>query len=105
MRSWSYAGALLLAGLVAAAPALAQQSGGVQVRGNTNLNVNAENVNTMAIGQGNVAKTNIGSIKGSKSGSTNVTVDAKNVTNIVAGRGKKGCINIGSTPDPECGGQ
>ncbi|MFZ4538735.1 hypothetical protein [Propionivibrio sp.] len=91
---------LSLAG--AASVAQAQEQGGV-VRGNTNINVNAENVNTIATGSGNVARTNIGSVKkGSREGS-NVTVDVKNVSNVVSGRGKKGCINIGvQGADPEC---
>jgi hypothetical protein len=79
----------------------AQETGGV-VRGNTNINVRAANVNTMAVGSNNIAKTSIGSIKGGSSGG-NVTVDVKNVTNIVGGHGKKGCVNIGSRgTDPEC---
>lgn len=78
-----------------------QSAGGV-VRGNTNINVNAENINTMAVGSGNTAKTSIGSVKG-KSGAGNVTVDVKNVTNVVSGRNKKGCINIGTKgADPDC---
>lgn len=72
------------------------------VRGNTNINVRAANVNTMAIGSNNTAKTSIGSIKGGSKGG-NVTVDVKNVTNIVGGRGRTGCVNIGSKgTDPEC---
>ena len=82
--------------------AQAQSQGGV-VRGNTNINVNAENVNTIAAGSGNVARTNIGSVKKGASGNSNVTVDVKNVSNVVTGRGKKGCINIGvQGADPEC---
>ncbi|MGE5478633.1 MAG: hypothetical protein ACM3Q1_18420 [Bacteroidales bacterium] len=83
--------------------ATAQESGGVRVHGNTNLNVNAQNVDTMAVGQNTVAKTNIGTVNASRSGSQNITVDAKNVQNIVGGRGKKGCINIGTHgTDPDC---
>lgn len=90
---------LLVAGLSGSVHA--QSAGGV-VRGNTNLNVNAENVNTIAVGSGNTAKTSIGTVKG-KTGGGNVTVDAKNVTNIVSGRNRKGCINIGTKgADPEC---
>lgn len=89
--------------LLGAGTAWAQEAGGVRVQGNTNLNVNAQNVDTMAIGQGNVAKTNIGTVKGNRSGSQNITVDAKNIQNVVGGRGKKGCINIGSHgADPDC---
>ena len=93
-----FAGGLLL---VVAGSVFAQSAGGV-VRGNTNINVNAENVNTMAVGTNNTARTSIGSVKGNSQGA-NVTVDVKNVSNVVTGRNKKGCINIGTKgADPEC---
>ena len=80
----------------------AQSQGGV-VRGNTQINANAENINTVAVGSGNTAKTNIGTIKGGTKESTKITVDVKNVSNVVSGRGKKGCINIGTKgTDPDC---
>lgn len=96
-------GAILALGcLCIASVAWAQAQGGV-VRGNTNINVNAENINTIAAGSGNTAKTSIGSVKGGTRESTNVTVDVKNVSNVVTGRGKKGCINIGTKgADPDC---
>ena len=82
--------------------ALAQSQGGA-VRGNTQINVNAENVNTIATGSGNTARTSIGSVKGNVRESTKVTVDVKNVSNVVTGRNKKGCINIGTKgADPDC---
>lgn len=79
-----------------AGPALSQQSGGVRVKGNTNINVTAKDVNTLAAGQNNTAETYIGSITQDTAGKTNVTVDVKNVENIVTGRGQKGCVSIGS---------
>lgn len=86
---------------MAGVPAQAQTEGGV-VRGNTNINVRAGNVNTMAVGSNNTAKTSIGSVKGGSKGG-NVTVDVKNVTNIVGGHGRTGCVNIGTKgTDPEC---
>lgn len=97
--------ASLLSGLLLTSTNLfAQQSGGVQIRGNQQINVNAENVNTIAVGQGNTAKTSIGTVKaGSGSQPTNVTVDVKNVSNVTSGRGRKSCINIGTVnADPEC---
>lgn len=100
----SFAKAALVAGAMCcmASAAWAQAQGGV-VRGNTNINVNAENVNTIAVGSGNTAKTSIGSVKGGTRESSTVTVDVKNVSNVVAGRGKKGCINIGTKgADPDC---
>jgi hypothetical protein len=75
--------------------------GGV-ISGNTNINVNARNVTTIAGSGGNVAKTSIGTVRNSKS-NTNVTVDVQNVSNVVTGRGRKGCINIGTKgSDPDC---
>lgn len=94
---------LAVAGTLAsvAAVAIAQSEGGA-VRGNTNINVRTGNVNTIAVGSGNTAKTSIGTVKGSK-GSTNVTVDVKNVSNVVVGHGRKGCVNIGTKGvDPDC---
>ena len=90
-------------GLMLVVPGVSAQSQGGVVRGNTNVNVSAENVNTIATGSGNVAKTSIGSVKGGSKGGANVTVDVKNVSNVVSGRGRKGCINIGvQGADPEC---
>jgi hypothetical protein len=94
--------AAIAAAFVGNAPAWAQSQGGV-VRGNTNINVNANDVNTIAVGSGNTAKTNIGSVKGGSKGNTNVTVDVKHVSNIVGGHGRKGCVNIGTKgADPDC---
>lgn len=91
-----------LCGAATASIAAAQERGGVRSKGTTQLNVNTENVNTIASGQNNVARTNIGSVKGARQ-STNVTVDVKNVTNVVGGRNKKGCVNIGVVgADPNC---
>lgn len=92
--------AAALGGFIAAS-ASAQTQGGA-VRGNTNINVNAENINTIAAGSNNVARTSIGSVKGGAKGG-NVSVDVKNVSNVVTGHGRKGCINIGvKGADPEC---
>ena len=103
MKNCFLAAQTLLLGLTfASSLVLAQAQGGV-VRGNTNVNVNAENVNTIATGSNNVARTNIGSVKSGSKGGSNVTVDVKNVSNVVSGRGRKGCINIGvQGADPEC---
>mgnify|MGYP001582810088 CR=1 FL=1 len=103
MKMNSYVAVLIGAGLATAACGVLAQAQGGAVRGNTNINVNAENVNTIAAGSGNVARTNIGSVKGNSRDGANVTVDVKNVSNVVTGRGKKGCINIGvKGADPEC---
>lgn len=96
-RSIGLGALLLVLTLAAVAPALAQQSGGVAVRGTTRIDANAKDVNTVAIGSGNTATTRIGVIDESTRHHTSVTVDVKNVDNIVTGTGRKGCINIGST--------
>ncbi|MBI5163849.1 MAG: hypothetical protein HY985_08095 [Magnetospirillum sp.] len=97
----SFLVAALVVGVVGAASA--QQTGGISLRGNNTLNVNAQDVNTVATGQNTVAKTNIGAINSSHSGGSTVSVDAKNVQNVVGGRGRKGCVNIGVTgADPDC---
>lgn len=81
---------------------LAQTEGGV-VRGNSTINVHVGDVNTMAVGSGNTAKTSIGAVRAGSKGGANVSVDVKNVSNVVSGRGKKGCINIGTQgADQEC---
>ena len=91
------AGMALVVLAVAAAPALAQQSGGVQVQGNTRIDANAKDINTVAAGNNNTAVTNIGTVNSDTKGNTHISVDVKNVDNIVTGHGKKSCVNIGST--------
>lgn len=83
-------------GLCIATSAVAQESGGIKVQGNTQINTNVKNVNTIAAGVGNTAKTSIGSVQGNKKGNTNITVDVKNVDNVVVGAHRKGCVNIAS---------
>lgn len=80
----------------------AQQSGGVQIHGNTDINVSTHNVTTIATGENNVARTNIGAIQQSQHGNKKITVDAKNVSNVVGGHGRKGCVTIGGTPSADC---
>lgn len=95
-------GVLICMSLMAGGAA-AQTQGGVVLKGRTEINANAENINTVAVGSGNVAKTNIGSIKSGTHENVKITVDVKNVSNVVSGRGKKGCVNIGSRgTDPDC---
>lgn len=90
------AAALLAAALLAAPSLSAQESGGVRVKGNTNIDVHAKDVNTIAAGSHNTAVTNIGTINEDTTGNTKITVDVKNVENVVTGHGKKGCVSIGS---------
>ncbi len=102
-RTAFWLGALFaLCGAAMVSNAAAQESGGVRGSRNTQINVNSENVTTMSSGQNTVARTNIGSVKGSKQ-NTNVTVNVKNVTNVVGGKNKKACVNIGVVgADPNC---
>ena len=104
MCRYAFVGGVLLAAAGLVAPAAeAQQSGGVRVKGNTELNVTTENVNTIASGTGNVARTTIGGVKGNTQQNTKVTVDVKNVSNVASGRNKKACVNIGVVgADPNC---
>lgn len=92
----SFTAAVLLASALIAGPAIAQQSGGVRVKGNTTIDVHAKDVNTIASGTNNTAITNIGTINEDTKGNSKVTVDVKNVENVVSGHGKKGCVSIGS---------
>lgn len=95
--------AVFVAGMVGIASAAWAQSQGGVVRGNTQINANAENVSTIASGSGNTARTNIGTVKGGTKESTKITVDVKNVSNVVTGHGRKGCVNIGTKgADPDC---
>jgi len=74
----------------------------VRLGGNNKINANAQNVNTIAAGSGNTARTSIGAVKSGAKGNVDVTVDVKNVTNIAAGRGRKSCVNIGTVGDASC---
>ena len=94
MRCWLVVfGCLALTG----GPASAQQSGGVTLHGNTRIDANVGDVNTLAVGEGNTAITRIGVVDQHERHHGNVTVDVKNVDNIVTGHDRKGCINIGSS--------
>lgn len=91
---------LLATGLISSVGA--QESGGVRLGGNNRINANAQNVNTIAAGSDNTARTAIGAVKPGAKGNVDVTVDVKNVTNIAAGRGRKSCVNIGTVGDASC---
>jgi len=71
---------------------------GVQIQGNTNMNTNAKDINTIAIGKGNVAETSIGSIRGGTQiqGNTNMNTNAKDVNTIAIGKGNTAETSIGS---------
>jgi hypothetical protein len=72
------------------------------VQGNTEINVQSNNVTAIATGENNVARNRIGVIKGDKKGDMKITVNASNVTTVVGGRNKKACTNIGGVVSDEC---
>ncbi len=89
--------------LVSAGTLYAQTSQkSTQIRGNTEINVNTENVTAIATGENNVAKNRIGVVKESKSENMKITVNAANVTTVVGGRNKKACTNIGGVVGDDC---
>lgn len=95
-------GFALLTMLVAQCAFAIQVGNGTAIRGNSSIDVNAENVNTVVTGSGNVGRTTVGAVK-KNGGGGNVVVNVKNVSNVVSGRKKKGCINIGvKGADPDC---
>ena len=73
-----------------------------RIQGNTEINVNTNNVTAIAAGENNVARNRIGVVKGDKKGDTKITVNAANVTTVVGGRNKKACTNIGGIVSDEC---
>lgn len=78
------------------------QRGGTQIHGNTEINVRAENMTAVAIGENNVVKNRVGVVQESKRGNTKITADVKSVTNVATGRNRKSCVNIGSIVSDEC---
>lgn len=94
----------LIATLMVAGGVEAQVSQGktTQIKGNTEINVEASEVTAIAAGRNNVAKNRIGVIKGEKKGNTKINVATKNVTTVVGGSNKKACTNIGGIVDDDC---
>jgi len=101
--------ALAAAATLIAGSAFAQSAGGVnvqqssnpegvQIQGNTNINANANNVNTTAIGQGNTADTAVGAIRGGTQiqGNTNINANANNVNTTAIGQGNKAKTSVGA---------
>ena len=52
------------AGVQATPGSVQATSGGVNIQGNTKINANAKNVNAIAVGKGNAATNDVGSIGG-----------------------------------------
>jgi hypothetical protein len=71
---------------------------GVQIQGNTNLNTNAQNINTTAVGVGNTADAAIGAIRGGTQiqGNTTINTNAKNVNTTAVGVGNTAKTSIGA---------
>ena len=78
------------------------QRGGTQIHGNTEINVKADNMTAVAIGENNVVKNRVGVVQESKRGDTKITASVKSVTNVATGRNRKSCVNIGSIVSDEC---
>lgn len=89
--------------------AFAQSSGGAkvmsssnpnatQIQGNTNIKASAENVNAVAVGEGNTAKNAVGAIKGGTQiqGNTNIKAKAKNVNAIAVGKNNTATNDVGT---------
>ena len=69
----------------------------MQIQGNTNINANAKNVNTTAIGQGNTAETAIGAIGAGTQiqGNTNINANARDVNTTAIGQGNTAKTTVG----------
>ena len=85
--------------------AYAVDSGGVDIKGNTNVIGVAKDVATVAIGKDNRAGTSVGAIHGGVkiNGNTNVIGVAKDVATVAIGKGNVACTEIGAIGDnPAC---
>jgi len=85
--------------------AYAVDSGGVELKGNTNVIGVAKDVATVAIGKDNRAGTSVGVIHGGVKikGNTNVIGVAQNVATVAIGKGNVACTEIGAIGDnPAC---
>ena len=89
--------------------AFAQRAGNVestnspnatQIQGNTNITATAKDTNTLAVGTGNTAATNIGAIGGSGvtqiQGNTDITASAKDTNTLAVGTGNSATTNVGT---------
>ena len=92
----------MLSSVTTVALAQVRQGSTTRIQGNTEINVQTNEVNAIATGENNVAKNRIGVIKGDKKGDTKITVNAARVTTIVGGRNKKACTNIGGIVSDDC---
>ena len=84
---------IILAGILSAATtfAIAQSAGGVEIKGNTNINAAVGSQTAIAVGKDNEAKNTVGAIKGGTKiqGNTNITAAVGSQTAIAVGKGNK----------------
>jgi hypothetical protein len=84
---------LIVATILSAVTAVAfsQDSGGVKIKGNTNINAAVGSQTAVAVGQDNTAKNTVGAIKGGTEikGNTNINAVAGSQTAVAVGKGNK----------------
>lgn len=94
---------ILVASLIVASPALAQQTQrssnpqGVQIQGNTEIKAKQENTAAVASGEGNTAKNTAGAIKGGTQiqGNTKINASQKNTAAVAVGKNNKASNEAG----------
>ncbi len=88
--------------MLATSVVFGQSAQRAQIKGNTEINVTANNMTAVATGSNNVAKNRVGVVQGNKQGDTKISAHVNSVTNVVGGRNRKSCVNIGSIVSDEC---
>ena len=91
--------------LIIAGSALAQEQGGVKIKGDVTITVIGTNVTTEFSGSGAVADTKIGAIGGGDvdiKGDVKITATGKNVTTKASGSGSAACTSIGTVGSNAC---
>jgi hypothetical protein len=88
--------------LLVTPPALAQEMGGVKIQGNTNINADANNMNTTAAGTDNQAVGGVGAIRGNTriQGNTTINANAKNINTVAVGKGNLSTSDVGTMSFP-----
>lgn len=83
-------------------PASAQQTGGVQIQGNTNITATAKNINSNAENN-SVSDVGVGRINGNTKiqGNTNINANAENITST-AKNNSKSCVDVGTIGTNAC---
>ncbi|MDP2809910.1 MAG: hypothetical protein Q8O34_07140 [Rhodocyclaceae bacterium] len=71
---------------------------GVQIQGDTDIKARGQNVNTVAAGKDNTAKTAVGAVKGGTQiqGHTEIKASAKNVSTVAVGKDNKAGSTVGA---------